>query len=127
MKNIFFLVVCITTLLFISCMEISYELKDSIPSEKGNKIAYIYTSAGGATTGYATRVTVSEKKDFNQVNKEQYFMICDTNHDAVNKFKIIVDWIDDNTILVSYKRGTRFFTKKQKFNDIKIKYNEIVE
>ena len=54
-------------------------------------------------------------------------MICDTNHDAVKNFKVIVDWIDDNTILISYKKGTRFFTKKTKFNNIKIKYNEIEE
>ena len=99
------LAVCIIAFLFISCIEISYELKDTIPSETGNKIAYIYTSAGGATTGYATRVTVSAKKDF----------------------KIKVDWIDDNTILVSYRKGTRFFTKKQKFKDIKIRYTEIDE
>ena len=121
------LAVCIIAFLFISCIEISYELKDTIPSETGNKIAYIYTSAGGATTGYATRVTVSAKKDFNQINKNKYFMICDTNHDAVKDFKIKVDWIDDNTILVSYRKGTRFFTKKQKFKDIKIRYNEIDE
>ena len=121
------LAVCIIVFLFISCIQISYELKDSIPSITGNKIAYIYTSSGGATTSYATRVTVSEKKDFNKINKEEYFMICDTNHDAVKHFKVIVDWIDDNTILISYKKGTRFFTKKTKFNNIKIKYNEIEE
>jgi hypothetical protein len=122
-----FLSILIIAFLFVSCIKISFELKESIPSETENKIAYIYTSATGATTGYATRVTISEKKDFNQINKEQYFLICDTDHGAVKNFEIKVEWIDDNTILVSYKTGTRFFTKKQKFNGIKIMYNEIAE
>ena len=111
------LAVCIIVFLFISCIQISYELKDSIPSITGNKIAYIYTSSGGATTGYATRVTVSDKKDFNKINKEEYFMICDTNHDAVKNFKVIVDWIDDNTILISYKKALykAFYEKFYRF------------
>ena len=50
-----------------------------------------------------------------------------TDHGAVKNFEIKVEWIDENTILVSYKTGTRFFTKKQNFNGIKIMYNEIAE
>ena len=118
---------CIITFLFISCIEISYELKESIPSETGKKTAYIYTSAGGATTGYATRVTISEQKDFNLINKEQYFMLCDENHGTVKNFKIIVEWIDDNTISVFYSKGTRFFRQEHNFNNIRINYNEIAE
>ena len=77
--------------------------------------------------GYATRVTISEQKDFNLINKEQYFMICDENHGTVKNFKIIVEWIDDNTISVFYSKGTRFFRQEQNFNNVKINYKEISE
>ncbi len=104
-------------------MSLDYEFINSISSPDNSKTVYVYSVNVGATSDFSYRVTISSKKDFQDINKEKYFFNFDSNHGNASTI-INVVWIDNYNLQIEYSNRIRSFTKKPNYNDIKIKYIE---
>ena len=122
-----FILILVSSLIITNALDkvipVDYEIINSISSPDASKTVYVYSVNSGATSDFSYRVTISSKKDFQDIDKEKYFFNYDSNHGNGSTALQII-WIDECHLNIEYYKGIRSFTKKPIYDDIIINYIE---
>lgn len=108
----FFLVMVLISLFLDRAIPLDYELINSMQSPDNSMMLYIYSVNGGATSDYSYRLAISANKNFDEINKDNFFFQFDTNHGSASK-NIEVEWDDLLCIKIIYDKNIRVFRQKK--------------
>ena len=116
-----FLVMLLICIFLDGAIPLDYVLINSMQSPDNSMMLYTYSVNGGATSDYSYRLAISSNKNFDEIDKDNYFFHYDTNHGSASK-NIEVDWDDSLSIKIIYDKNIRVFRQKNKIKFINIQY-----
>lgn len=113
------LVVKNSTRIFDSLFVSETDIISRVSSPDGEYVAYIFESSGGATSDFTYRLSIIEK------GKE--LKSGDKGNTYVSNSEFVVEWEDNNTLVVNNSPEDEIYKQETKLKDINIKYNYIVD
>ena len=121
----------ILTLFLSSCFELFDDGTNTLMKSSSNNLktkkAVSFLKSGNATTGESLHVSILNHDQDLEDTENGNALTTDSNHGRIILDSGAIDfrWISNDSLLITYDKDLRTFTKLHEANDIRIRYVEV--